>query len=178
MEKSDEILMSGVKNGNLQEMALIFEKYHVALYNFFVHMGIQRDISHDLTQNLFYRMIKYRSTYKETKSFRSWMYRIARNLCMDYINEQKINDSLLTLTDNYSFDCHDDDSGFSEDEYSTLENAISKLPAEQRELIILCRFEGLKYNEVSSILNMSVPAVKVNMFRAIRKLRTIYFNQI
>lgn len=106
------------------------------------------------------------------------MYKIARNLCMDYMNEQKMNESLITLTENYAHDIHDDDPGFTEDDYSALERAIAKLPSEQRELIILSRFQGLKYSEVSSILNLSVPAVKVNMFRAIRKLRTIYFNQI
>lgn len=178
MEKTDEFLMSEVKNGNLREMAMLFEKYHVALYNFFVHMGIRKDISQDLTQNLFYRMIKYRNSFRETNNFRSWMYRIARNICMDYMNEQKVNESLFTLTEHYSEDIHDDDQGYTEDEYNALENSIMKLPAEQRELIILCRFQGLKYSEVSTILNMSVPAIKVNMFRAIRKLRTIYFNQI
>lgn len=170
--------MSEVKKGNLKEMAFLFEKYHVALYNFFKSMGIQNDISQDLTQNLFYRMIRYRSSFRETHNFKSWMYRIARNICMDYMNEQKVSQSLLTLTENYSEDIHDDVSGYTEDDYDTLENAIVRLPAEQRELIILCRFQGLKYSEVSTILNMSVPAIKVNMFRAIKKLRTIYFNQI
>ncbi len=178
MIKTDEYIMTEVKNGNLEKMAVLFEKYHISLYNFFLHMGLQKDTSQDLTQNLFYRMIKYRSSYREGKAVRSWMYQIARNLFRDYVNEQKISDSMLTLTDNYTTDIHDDEPDYTEDDYKSLENALSELTVEQRELIILCRYQGLKYNEVSAITNMSVPAIKVNMFRAIRKLRTIYFRQI
>ncbi len=170
--------MSEVKNGNLEEMALIFEKYHVSIFNFFLHMGLQRDVSQDLTQNLFYRMIKYRNSYADGKNVRSWMYQIARNLFRDYVNEQKVSDSLITVTDDYPVDTNDENAGFSEDDYGTLEKALMTLPVEQRELIILSRYQGLKYNEVSSILKMSVPAIKVNMFRAIKKLRAIYFRQI
>lgn len=170
--------MAGVKNGNLQEMAVIFEKYHVNLYNFFLHLGLQKDLSQDLTQNVFYRMLKYRDSYMEGNNVRSWMYQIARNLFRDHINEQKMVESMLSITDNYPTDVHEDDSNYNEDDYQTLERALRKLPLEQRELILLCRYQGLKYNEVSSILNMSVPAIKVNMFRAIKKLRTIYFSQI
>jgi RNA polymerase sigma-70 factor (ECF subfamily) len=170
--------MSEVKNGNLEEMAVIFEKYHVSIYNFFLHMGLKRDTSQDLTQNLFYRMIKYRNSYVDGKNVRSWMYQIARNLFRDYVNEQKVNDSIITAMDNYTVDTEDEVTGFSEDDYGSLESAIMKLPVEQRELIILSRYQGLKYNEVSSILKMSVPAIKVKMFRAIKNLRAIYFKQI
>lgn len=116
--------MSEVKKGNLREMAMLFEKYHVALYNFFVHMGIRKDICQDLTQNLFYRMIKYRNSFRETNNFRSWMYRIARNICMDYMNEQKVNENLVTLTEHYSEDIHEDDHGYTENEFNALENSI------------------------------------------------------
>jgi RNA polymerase sigma factor (sigma-70 family) len=178
LEKTDEILMSEVKNGNLGEMALLFEKYHVALFNFFLHMGVQRDLSQDLTQNLFYRMIKYRNSYREGKNVRTWMYQIARNLFMDYVNEQKISGTMISLTETYLPDVPNNETVYSEDDYITLEKAISALPVEQRELLILCRFQGLKYNEVSSILNQSIPAIKVNMFRTMKKLRTIYFSKI
>lgn len=177
MFKADEFLMSEVKKGNLGEMAKLFEKYHVNLYNFFLHMGLQKDVSQDLTQNLFYRMIKYRNSYSDGKNVRTWMYQIARNLFRDHINEQKINNELLQHTDILPA-AYEEENDYSEDDYETLDNALLKLPHEQREIIILCRYQGLKYHEASAILNMSVPAIKVNMFRAIRRLRTIYFRQI
>ena len=58
----DEIIMKRVKDGNLAEMSVLFERYHLRLYNFFLKLTRNRDISHDLTQNLFYRMIKYKNS--------------------------------------------------------------------------------------------------------------------
>jgi len=60
----DEKIMQNVRDGNIAEMSVLFERYHLRLYNFFLKMGLQKDISQDLTQNLFYRIIKYRRTYR------------------------------------------------------------------------------------------------------------------
>jgi RNA polymerase sigma-70 factor (ECF subfamily) len=55
---------------------------------------------------------------------------------------------------------------------------MSDLSADQKELIVLSRYQGLKYEEISVITNQSVAAIKVAMYRAIRQLRGIYFKQI
>jgi len=61
---ADEILMQNVKDGNLSEMSVLFERYHLRIYNFFFRLTFDMDVSQDLTQNLFYRMIKYKNSYK------------------------------------------------------------------------------------------------------------------
>jgi len=76
--------MEKIKEGNLAAMAVLFERYNRRLFNFFLKMGLKREISQDLTQNLFYRMIKYRRTYKSGAIVRTWIYQIARNLYNDY----------------------------------------------------------------------------------------------
>ncbi len=176
--QQDEILMLKVKNGDLTGMSQLFERYHLALYNYFLRMGLKGDSSQDLTQNLFYRMIKYRSSYKEGNCVKSWIYRIARNLFNDYSNEQQKNRSMFTLVDNYTTDIPEDSTGFEEEDYSRLDKALQALSDEQRELIVLSRYQRLKYNEISVIVNQSVPAIKVGVFRAIKKLRGIYFKQV
>lgn len=170
--------MSGVKNGNLENMAVLFERYHVRLYNFFGHMGIEKDASSDLTQNLFYRMIKYRTSYNTDKNFKSWMYRIARNLCNDYLNELKIHNSMILLNETYPSDVINEEPSFTEDDYQMLDRALMQLSPDQRELIVLSRFQGLQYNEVSAITGQSIASIKTGMFRAIKKLRSIYFRQL
>ncbi len=179
MEKTtDEILMLNIRNGNLGGMSELFERYHVRLYNFFLRMGLKKDVSQDLTQNLFYRMIKYRGSYREGEKVRSWIYQIARNLYTDYYNEQRRNDSLVVVTENYPADVAEEAEGFREEDYERLNDALLSLPDEQRELLILSRFQGLKYSEVSEIVNQSVPAIKTGVFRAIKKLRSIYFKRV
>ncbi len=84
---TDENVMMNVKNGNLSEMSVLFERYHIRIFNFFLKMGLEMDVSQDLTQNLFYRMIKYRNSYKNGSAVISWVYQIARNLHSDYCTE-------------------------------------------------------------------------------------------
>ncbi len=175
---SDEIIMQHVKAGNLEEMAVLFERYNVLLYNFFLKLTRNKVISQDLTQNLFYRMIKYKNSYKDEYSVKSWMYGMARNLHIDHCKEEKKADDLFTKTEMYAVESIDDTYGYPEDDYERLEHAFAALSIAQKEIIVLSRYQGLKYEEISAITNQSVPAIKVAMHRALKQLRGIYFKQI
>jgi RNA polymerase sigma factor (sigma-70 family) len=174
----DEIIMKNVKDGNLSEMSVLFDRYNVRLYNYFLKLTRNKLISQDLTQNLFYRMIRYKNTYKNEYSVKSWIYQMARNLHIDYCKEEKRSGELFKNVDSYPVDVSNENEGFPEDDYERLERSIAALSREQRELIILSRYQGLKYEEISQIVNQSVPAIKVAMHRAMRQLRGIYFKQI
>jgi RNA polymerase sigma-70 factor (ECF subfamily) len=177
-EITDEILMQNVKEGNISEMSVLFERYHLRIYNFFFRLTYDMDVSQDLTQNLFYRMIKYKNSYKSDYSVKSWIFQIARNLHADYCKEEKRSEELFLKTDKFIVEPADEVEGYHEDDYDRLEKAISDLSDEQKEIIVLSRYQGLKYEEISAITNQSVAAIKVAMYRAIRQLRGIYFKQI
>jgi RNA polymerase sigma factor (sigma-70 family) len=174
---SDEIIMQRVKDGNLEEMSVLFERYHVKLYNFFLKLTRNRDASQDLTQNLFYRMIKYKNSYKNDHSVQSWIYQMARNLHIDFCNEEKRSDAVFMKSETYPIDIHDNSDGFTEEDYQRLDHAFSELSNEQKEIIVMSRYQGLKYEEISKITCQSVPAIKVIIHRAIKQLRGIYFKQ-
>jgi RNA polymerase sigma factor (sigma-70 family) len=174
----DEIIMQHVKEGNIAEMSVLFERYNLRLFNFFLRLTMKRDISQDLTQNLFYRMIRYRNSYKNGNSVKSWMYQIARNLHADYYMEEKKSGDIFVQTDTLPVNVTDENDRYPEEDYEKLEMAFTALGKEQRELIVLSRYQGLKYEEISVITSQSVPAIKVAMHRAIKQLRGIYFNQL
>lgn len=175
---ADEIIMQHVKDGNLSEMSELFERYNVRLYNYFLKLTRNKLISQDLTQNLFYRMIRYKNTYKNEYTVKAWMYQMARNLHIDYCKEEKRSGELFLSSETYPTDVSDENEGFPEDDYEKLEKSFARLNNEQRELLILSRYQGLKYEEISQIVNQSVPAIKVAIHRAIKQLRGIYFKQI
>lgn len=174
-EVSDEIIMNRVKNGNLAELSVLFERYHVKLYNFMLKLTFDRTISQDLTQNLFYRIIKYRHTFRDDHTFKSWIYQLARNIHLDYCKQQKKFTDQYAQVGNYDENITDERGSFEEEEYERLDKALAKLSPDQKEIIVLSRFQGLKYEEISTIQNLSVPAIKVQMHRAIKQLRQIYF---
>jgi len=174
----DETIMQNVKDGNPAEMSVLFERYHLRLYNFFLKMGLQQDTSQDLTQNLFYRMIKYKHSYKSGNSVRSWMYQIARNLHTDYCKQHKKSRELIVQDEIYSNEVVNETDNYLEEDYERLNRAFAALSDAQKEIIVLSRYQRLKYEEISGIINQSVPAIKVAMHRAIKQLRCIYMKQI
>ena len=173
----DETIMQNVKNGELTGMSVIFERYHLRLFNFFIRLGVERDASQDMTQSVFYRMIKYRNTYRDGSAVLTWMYQIARNLHADYCIRQKKTNSLFLQGGSIPEDVQEDTDRIFEDDYQRLEKALELLPENQREILILSRYQGLKYDEISGIMNQSVPAIKVSVHRAIKQLRNIFMNQ-
>ena len=73
----DEEIMSSVKKGSVNMLAILFERYHVKLYNYFLRLTGDKGISEDLTQEVFLRILKYRDTFRHESKFTTWMYQIA-----------------------------------------------------------------------------------------------------
>jgi len=168
-----------VKDGHLSELTELFDRYHVPLYNFFLRLTFDKATSEDLTQNLFYRVIRYRQSYQPVQgTFRTWLYRMARNIYADFYKQrQKEPQAGLPPEGNEEEGPADQSAGYSEADYQRLDEALALLPPDQREILVLSRYQGLKYEEISKIKDLSVGAIKVQVFRAIRQLRSLYFKQ-
>lgn len=175
---SDEKIMLMVKDGYLSELTALFDRYHLKLFNFFLRLTFDRTASEDLTQNLFYRIIKYRQSYNAAEgTFKSWMYQMARNVHFDhYKQERKVSERFKQVDENH-INIATIDEIYGEEHFERLNRAMMQLKPEQREIIVLSRFEGLKYEEISQMMDLSVAAIKVQVHRAIKNLRILYFNQ-
>src|SRR4051812_17463166 len=86
---TDETIMEAVKDGNLQQASLLFDRYHKRIFNFLARMTMDRDLAEDLTQNVFLRIIRYRTSYRQGLKFQSWIYQIARNVFSDHYQANK-----------------------------------------------------------------------------------------
>jgi RNA polymerase sigma factor (sigma-70 family) len=172
-EATDSSLMQAVREGDLGALAILFERHHRSLFNYFVHVNGNRDLSEDLVQDVFFRMLKYRQTFKPERPFTAWMYQIARNAHVDTIAKRKCEVGLgekefaavNTMDENLK----------RKQEIGILKRALAMLPLEKRELLVLSRYQNLKYEEIANILGCDVGAVKVRVYRAVRALGQIYF---
>ena len=173
---TDEMIMEAVKNGDLQQAALLFERYHKRIFNFLARMTMDRMVAEDLTQNVFLRMIKYRGSYRQGLKFQSWIYQMARNGFSDHyqaakknypntIDVEKVRDHMADPTE----------SDEQEQREQLLHRSLAMLEQDQRELLVLTRFEHMKYEEVAVIMETTVANIKVRVHRAIAKLREHYF---
>lgn len=173
---TDEQVMEAVKNGDLHQVSILFERYNKRIFNFLARMTLDRDTAEDLTQNVFLRIIKYRSSYREGNRFQSWIYQVARNVFSDQYQSGK--NKWGQQVDVYHVSDHvpDIDEGMQKDEQEQqLHRSLNRLPDEQRELLILTRFQQMKYEDVALIMDTSVANIKVRVHRAIQKLRQYYF---
>lgn len=172
---NDEQIMKQVAGGDIQQMAVLFERYNVELYNYFLRITYDPASSEDLTMNVFERIIKYRRSYKNLSSFKAWMFQIARNCRNDHFRRsgmQRTED-----IDNLTHDIEDHSlmEGIREDEkVRNLERAMASLKNDHREVLYLTRYEKMKYADVAEMFDCAEGTIKAKVHRAIKELRDIY----
>jgi RNA polymerase sigma-70 factor (ECF subfamily) len=173
---TDEMIMEAVKRGDLQQASLLFERYNKRIYNFLARMTMDRVLAEDLTQNVFLRIIKYRNSYREGLRFQSWIYQVARNIFSDHYQANKNRFSDFIYVEKVSDHIEDfGENKMQEEQEKLLERSMAMLNEEQRELLLLTRFQHMKYEDVAVIMDTTVANIKVKVHRAIAKLREHYF---
>ena len=83
----DEDVMLQVRNGEVEMLGVLFDRYQAPLFNFYSKMTQDRTVSEDLVQEVFLRILRYRQTYRPNTTFRTWMYQIARNTRLDQVRK-------------------------------------------------------------------------------------------
>jgi RNA polymerase sigma-70 factor (ECF subfamily) len=169
--------MLKVKKGDIDQMGLLYERYHRALFRFLYNMTRQKELSEDLVQNVFVRMLKYNDGFLGHGEFKTWMYRIARNTVYDHFRKVKHTPALMDVKEyetSLAGEQITDALIEKEQELKLLEAAMEQLSTENRELLILCRFEELKYHEIAKILDTTEGVIKVRIHRAMKQLKSNY----
>ncbi|NHF60382.1 sigma-70 family RNA polymerase sigma factor [Flavobacteriaceae bacterium TP-CH-4] len=165
--------MQQVANGNLDMLKVLFERHHVHVYNFLYKMSRDRMLSEDLTQDVFYKLMRYRKSYNNG-NFVSWMFTIARNSLNTHFRRNKENNENIDTVEFRLANMPEE----KEEAYSHLHMALEKLEASDRELVIMNRFQGIRYAELAHIVGSTEGAVKTKVNRALKKLKTIYFENV
>jgi RNA polymerase sigma-70 factor (ECF subfamily) len=172
MMPTDEDAMWAVAQGNLDQAGLLFERYHLRLFNFFLRLVADRNLAQDLAQNVFVRVLRYRASYHQGQPLRAWLYQIARNVANDHFAKQKLRPVGLAPA-HAQVPAHD--GAERAEQVAALHLALGQLPASDRELLVMSRYQDLRYEEIAQATGLTQGAVKVKIHRAIRKLREIYF---
>ncbi len=169
--------MLQVKAGKLDKLGLLFERYKRKLFSYFYRLTCSRETSEDLVQEVFERILRYRHTYDTSYAFSTWIYRIARNLHADYHRKQQRNgrrekdknpdEIASTLTAYPGLDSQ------KSRELKLLALALDRLEPLKKETLVLSRYQGLKYKEIAMVMDCSVGAVKVRIYRAMQDLRLL-----
>ena len=168
-------LMFQVKAGQLDKLAPLFEAHKVQLFNYFIRMGNSRALREDLVQETFMRILAYRSSFGGISSFKSWMYGVARNAAVDHYRKNK----------NQTLNCEIDSEELvneqtlgeafeAEQQHTFFNQSLASISPEDREIIVLSRFQQLNYQEISALLDCNLSTLKSRMRSAVNKLRASY----
>ncbi|WP_373519130.1 RNA polymerase sigma factor [Pricia sp.] len=171
-ERTDEQLMAEVANGNLDLLKILFEKHHRHVYNFLYKMSGDKMLSEDLTQDVFYQIMRYKTSYNNG-TFISWLFTIARNKLKTHYRRNKDNSDNL---DALRFQLAEKENP--DENYIHLNKALDRLSASDREILVLNRFQEIRYKEIAEIIGSTPGAVRTAANRALKRLKVIYLKNI
>ena len=172
---TDEWLMRAVREGDLNRMGLLFERHHRPLFDFLYRMTGDRGAAEDLVQDVFVRMLRYRTTYRDDGKFDSWMFRIARNVRADHFRKH----GAAVYVPDDDMDWASDSPGPAHlleraRDLARLTKALQALRDDRRELIVMVRYQGMSHEQVGAILGVDGGTVKVRFHRALKELRDAF----
>jgi RNA polymerase sigma-70 factor (ECF subfamily) len=179
----DAALMLRAKRGDLAAFAELVEKYKQPVMNF-VFRSLRDEIeAEDLAQNVFLQTWKSRSRYRQTAKFSTWLFTIARNLCLNEIRRRSRHpaesiEEAHAEHEDLPRQQYEDKSQIAPPEKllhgelaQKIEEALAELPEAQRTAILLCRQDELSYEEIAGVLDCSLSATKSLIHRGRETLK-------
>jgi RNA polymerase sigma factor (sigma-70 family) len=164
-----QLLDTKTQNEAFKKLLLTYQK---PLYNHIRNIILNHDDTNDVLQNTFIKVFQNLKKFKGESKLFSWMYRIATNEALNFLNKKakKVGVSSETLQ-NKTIDNLKSDSYFDGNEIQIkLHKAIVTLPEKQQLVFKMKYFENLKYEQISEILGTSVGALKASYHHAVKKI--------
>jgi len=170
----ETIFIQELQNDKTKEKAFrqLITLYKERLYWHIRKIVISHDDADDVLQNTFIKIFRNLSKFKQDSKLFSWMYRIATNEAITFINKRAKdrNQEVAEMQTNLASDLGSDNY-FSGDEIQIiLQKAVASLPEKQRLVFNMKYFDELKYEEISEILETSVGGLKASYFHAVKKI--------
>ena len=181
-DRSSEELLMAVGRGEERAFEELMDRHRLELINFFFQLIWDRHTAEDLAQEVFVRLYTNAPRYTPTAKFRSYMYRVARSCWIDQHRRTKsrrlersldaesdsgasLSDVLVALAE------QPEESARKEEFVKDLVGAIDGLPTDHKVVFVLSQVEGLRYKEISEVLNIPEGTVKSRMFACLKKIR-------
>lgn len=165
-------LVRRVQQGDEDAQRELILAYQCRISGFVFTIVNQSCSVEDLAQQIFIKMIRAIDRLEAVEQFESWLFRIARNTCMDYLRQQKLRRIFLPFLEEHE-SVPESSSSVGSEELDALRHALAKLRPADRALLVLVQ-EGNSYVEIAKTLEINVASVKARVHRAREHLREHY----
>jgi RNA polymerase sigma-70 factor (ECF subfamily) len=180
---SDADVMLRVKKGDESAFAYLVQKYRRPMVGFLYRLCHNPAAAEELAQEVFLRVYRSRSSYEASAKFSTWIYRIARNLAVNFARDTRHERTEVTVR----LDEPDQETGTTPDladksltaeeqilkreRLATIRGKVNALPERQRMAVILHKYQQMDYRQIADVLKLSESATKSLLFRAYETLR-------
>ena len=183
-QEADVEMIRAVRGGDATAYRGLVEKYQGRVYHMVYGMVRNREDARDITQDAFVKAYNNLGSFREQSSFYTWLYRIAMNLAIDFLRKAKrrgessFDEQIASKDADGGIDeAHTQDSPSKTLErkqlMGTIMDALEKLPADQKQIILLRELEGLSYKEIAEVVGIPEGTVMSRLFYARKKLQKL-----
>lgn len=164
--------ISALKNGDQEEWEMVINQYSKNIYNIALNFSKNSEEAADITQEIFIKVYQNINKYKTGHNFTAWLFRVAKNYCIDYWRKNKKYQHRLELDENFHGSEQEtpEDTSILKSEKKKLRELIQSLPADIRILIVMRDIQGISYDRIAGNLNLPLGTVKSRINRGRLKL--------
>lgn len=184
-QMADDELLNRYAAGDLEAFGVLLSRYERPLYNFVARHVRELDAAADLTQEAFARVVQNAGEFNRSAKFSTWLYTIARNLCIDHARRMKHrrhasldaayssgDDSGAPLVERVAASGADvEATAFSAALRDRIGAAVDALPEEQREVFLMRNLQHMSFAEIASVVGAPENTVKSRMRYALERLQ-------
>ncbi len=178
VEDSEILLKFSDERTREEAFGLLLKKYQQKIYWHIRRLVINHDDADDLVQDVFIKVWKNLENFRNNSQLYTWLYRIATNECLTFLNKKKLQSNIPI--EEIAYDLADSLAGSSYFDGTKaqmrLQQALLTLPEKQRLVFNMKYFDDLKYDEISEILGTSVGALKASFHLAVKKIESFLLN--
>ena len=179
-EITDDVILASFKTGSNPELAFrqLVHKYQERLYWHIRRMVVAHEDTNDILQNVFIKVWKNLADFRQESNLYTWMYRIATNETLSWIEAQKRRTS-VSMSDNEDFFAEKLEAQKDFDPKKIewkLQRAMQALPEKQRIVFSLRYYDEMPYEKMAEVLDTSVGALKASYHHAVKKVEAYLVN--
>lgn len=176
MRQDESDIIDNIISGKTEEFSYFLDKYGQSVYTLIVRIVCSECDAEELTQDTFIKAFENLSKFGGKSSFSTWIYRIAYNTAISFMRKRNSDNNEINVLDDNTWNFISDteiDEAMNDDrdeQVEKLQNALSKLPPDEKALVTLFYEEERTIQEIGQILNISESNIKVKLHRIRKKL--------
>ena len=175
---NEKALLSQIKQGDENAFRIVFDHYRDAIYSFALKVVQHEVIAEEIVQDVFVKIWTNRNGLSAIRNFADFLFIITRNHTLNSLRrlakEKKLT---IAATNEFSIEAISAEAAILQRDYDrVLQQAIDRLPPQQKLVFTLSRLHGLSREEIAAQLNISAGTVKAHMKQAIRSIRVYFKN--